>query len=49
MNQLFAQPFKVSNLPFVNANGFVIGEKAETHWGIPIYELARKVGIKQFV
>ncbi len=34
---------------FVNTNGFAIGEKTETYWGIRIYELAREVGVKHFV
>ena len=34
---------------FVNTNGFAIGEKAEVYWGIRLYELARRFGVKHFV
>ena len=34
---------------FINTNGFAIGEKAEIHWGIRIYELAREAGVRHFV
>ena len=34
---------------YVNTNGFAIGEKAETHYGIRIFELARREGVKHFV
>jgi nucleoside-diphosphate-sugar epimerase len=34
---------------YVNTNGFAIGEKAETYWGIRTYELARREGVKHFV
>jgi uncharacterized protein YbjT (DUF2867 family) len=34
---------------FANTNGFAIGEKAEIYWGIRLYELARRFGIKHFV
>jgi uncharacterized protein YbjT (DUF2867 family) len=37
------------DLVFANTNGFAIGEKAETYWGIRLYELAREFKVKHFV
>jgi len=35
---------------FVNTNGFALGEKAETYWGMRIYEIAREEkSMKHFV
>lgn len=34
---------------FVNTNGFAIGESKEIYWGIRIYEIARRAGVKHFV
>ncbi|KAH7303865.1 hypothetical protein B0I35DRAFT_517164 [Stachybotrys elegans] len=34
---------------FVNTNGFAIGEKAEIYWGIRMYEIAYRAGVKHFV
>ena len=34
---------------FVNTDGFTIGQQAETYWGIRIFELARRVGVKHLV
>ncbi|XMA09480.1 hypothetical protein WAI453_002271 [Rhynchosporium graminicola] len=34
---------------FINTNGFAIGEKGETYWGIRMYELAREAGVKHFI
>lgn len=34
---------------FANTNGFAIGEKAETYWGIRLYEIARGSGVKHFL
>lgn len=34
---------------FVNTDGFAIGQQAETYWGIRIFELARRAGIKHLV
>jgi len=33
---------------FFLANGFAIGEKAELHWSIRAFELARQLGVKLF-
>ncbi|KAI9656581.1 MAG: hypothetical protein M1821_004788 [Bathelium mastoideum] len=34
---------------FVNTNGFAIGEKSEIYWGIRIYELAYRTGVRHFI
>ncbi|KZT56957.1 NAD(P)-binding protein [Calocera cornea HHB12733] len=34
---------------FVNTDGFVIGEKAETFWGMRIFEIAVAQGVKHYV
>jgi len=34
---------------FVNTNGFGIGEKNEIYWGIRMFELARRSGVKHFI
>jgi hypothetical protein len=34
---------------FVNTDGFAIGQQAETYWGIRIFELASRAGIKHLV
>ena len=34
---------------FVNTNGLAIGEKAETFWGIRMYEIAYEFGVKHFL
>jgi len=31
---------------FVNLDGFAMGERRETYWGIRIFELAQELGIK---
>ena len=34
---------------WVNTNGFAIGEQAEMFWGVRIFELSAKAGVKHFV
>lgn len=34
---------------FVNTDGFAIGQQAETYWGIRIFELAGRAGLKHLV
>jgi nucleoside-diphosphate-sugar epimerase len=34
---------------FVNTDGFAVGQQAETYWGMRIFELARRVGVKHLV
>jgi uncharacterized protein YbjT (DUF2867 family) len=41
--------FKGFDLAFINTNGFAIGEKNETYWGIRMYEIARWAGVKHFI
>jgi hypothetical protein len=31
---------------FINIDGFVVGQKSETFWGIRSYQLAQEAGIK---
>lgn len=31
---------------FVNVDGFVVGQKSETFWGIRSYQLAQEAGLK---
>jgi nucleoside-diphosphate-sugar epimerase len=38
-----------SDSVLVNTDGFAIGEKAETFWGIRLFELAARAGVKQFI
>jgi len=41
--------FKGAYGAFVNTDGFVIGEKAETFWGMRIFEIAVAQGVKHYV
>jgi hypothetical protein len=38
-----------SDYVFVNTDGFTLGEQAETYWGIRLFELAVRAGVKHFV
>jgi uncharacterized protein YbjT (DUF2867 family) len=33
----------------VNTDGFALGEEAETYWGIRLFELSARAGVKHFV
>lgn len=33
----------------VNTDGFALGEQAETYWGIRLFELSARAGVKHFV
>ncbi|WKT53973.1 hypothetical protein QSH57_004557 [Fusarium oxysporum f. sp. vasinfectum] len=33
----------------VNTDGFTLGEQAETYWGIRLFELAARAGVKHFI
>jgi uncharacterized protein YbjT (DUF2867 family) len=41
--------FKDITHAFVNLNSFVLGQKAETYWGIRIFEIAVESGVKHFI
>src|SRR5277367_1433329 len=41
--------FKDIDLAFVNLNGFALGIKSETYWGIRIFEIAIQSGVKQYI
>lgn len=41
--------FKDITHVFVNLNSFVLGQKAETYWGIRIFEIAVESGVKHYV
>jgi hypothetical protein len=38
-----------SELVFINTDGFTLGELAEIYWGIRLFELARKAGVKHLI
>jgi nucleoside-diphosphate-sugar epimerase len=38
-----------SEFVFVNTDGFTLGEQAEIYWGIRLFELARKAGVKHLI
>ncbi|EXJ84815.1 hypothetical protein A1O3_05488 [Capronia epimyces CBS 606.96] len=38
-----------SDYVFVNTDGFTLGEQAETFWGIRLFELAVRAGVKHFI
>ncbi len=38
-----------SDYVLVNTDGFAMGEKAETFWGIRLFELAARAGVKHFI
>jgi hypothetical protein len=43
------QAFEGVELAFVNTDGFAVGEQAETYWGMRMFELATRGGVKHFV
>jgi hypothetical protein len=38
-----------SDFIFVNTDGFTLGEQAEIYWGIRLFELATKSGVKHLI
>ena len=38
-----------SDYAFINTDGFALGEQAETYWGIRLFELSLKAGVKHFI
>jgi nucleoside-diphosphate-sugar epimerase len=45
----FLEAAKRSDAVYVNTDGFALGEIAETFWGIRLYELSVRAGVKQLV
>jgi hypothetical protein len=45
----FSEAAKRSDAVFVNTDGSTLGEIAETFWGIRLYELSAKAGIKHLI
>jgi len=47
--EAFSKAAAQSDCAFINTDGFAVGEQAETYWGIRLFELARRAGVKHFV
>lgn len=45
----FLKAAKQSDYAFINTDGFAVGEIAETYWGIRLFEVAKRAGVKHFV
>lgn len=41
--------FEGVDLAFVNTNGFALGEMKEIYWGIRIFEIAARAGVKHYI
>jgi uncharacterized protein YbjT (DUF2867 family) len=46
---VLADALKGVDYVWVNTNGFAMGEQAETYWGIRIFELSARAGVKHLV
>ena len=46
---VLAEALKSVDYVWVNTNGFAMGEQAETYWGIRIFELSIRAGVKHLV
>lgn len=38
-----------SDYAFINTDGFALGEQAETYWGIRLFELSARAGVKHLI
>lgn len=47
--EAFLSAASTSDYVFVNTDGFTLGEQAETFWGIRLFELAVRAGVKHFI
>lgn len=47
--EAFVSAAKSADYVLVNTDGFAIGELAETFWGIRLFELAARAGVKHFI
>lgn len=45
----FAAAASKADFVLVNTDGFTLGEQAETFWGIRLFELALKAGVKHLI
>jgi hypothetical protein len=45
----FAEAAKRSDAVFVNTDGFALGEIAETFWGIRLFEISARSGVKHLI
>lgn len=48
-NKAFMSAASDSDYVFVNTDGFAMGEQAETYWGIRLFELSLRAGVKHFI
>ena len=47
--EAFSSAASTCDYVFVNTDGFALGEQAETFWGIRLFELAVRAGVKHFI
>ncbi|KIY02432.1 uncharacterized protein Z520_02571 [Fonsecaea multimorphosa CBS 102226] len=45
----FSKAAQRSDYAFINTDGFALGEQAETYWGIRLFELSAKAGVKHLI
>ncbi|KAH0837609.1 hypothetical protein AYO21_10995 [Fonsecaea monophora] len=45
----FYQAAQRSDYAFINTDGFALGEQAETYWGIRLFELSARAGVKHLI
>ena len=47
--EAFLRAASTCDYVFVNTDGFVLGEQAETFWGIRLFELAVRAGVRHLI
>jgi uncharacterized protein YbjT (DUF2867 family) len=47
--EAFSKAAAKSDAVVVNTDGFAVGEQIETYWGIRLFQLAARAGVKQFI
>ncbi len=47
--EAFYDAARRSDYAFVNTDGSALGEQAETYWGVTLFEVAVRAGVKHFV
>ncbi|KAI1609569.1 hypothetical protein EDD36DRAFT_75156 [Exophiala viscosa] len=47
--EVFYKAAQQSQYAFINTDGFAVGEQAETYFGIRLFELSLKAGVKHFI
>ncbi|KIW88132.1 uncharacterized protein Z519_11243 [Cladophialophora bantiana CBS 173.52] len=45
----FYEAAQRSDYAFINTDGFALGEQAETYWGIRLFELSARAGVKHLI